>query len=377
MKPAPSSRTGTPTLKTGRAHPHPEPVSGASYSAVELMPGDHHVALLDQRLLPRVERYLMLSSVVQVAEAIRSMMVRGAPAIGVAAGYGMALAAQAETGDRAAFELAMQGAADLLCGTRPTAKNLAWAVGRVMAEVPGIASLAPVDRSKHVAQLARDLHKSEVAACVCIGELGAREVKDGMTVLTHCNAGALATGGYGTALGVIRAAHAAGKKIKVLADETRPLLQGARLTAWELMKDGIPVEVVTDSMVGALMAKRAVDLVVVGADRIAKNGDVANKIGTYGVACLAKMHDVPFVVAAPMSTVDFDCARGEDIPIEQRSEAEVTHFPSAEDVPVAPEGARARNPAFDVTPARLVHAIYTELGAASPVTEATLAKLAR
>jgi methylthioribose-1-phosphate isomerase len=377
MKPAPSSRTGTPTLKTGRAHPHPEPLSGASYSAVELMPGDHHVALLDQRLLPRVERYLMLSSVVQVAEAIRSMMVRGAPAIGVAAGYGMALAAQAETGDRGSFETAMQGAADLLCATRPTAKNLAWAVGRVMTEVPGIAGLAPVDRAKHIAQLARDLHKSEVAACIRIGELGAREVKDGMTVLTHCNAGALATGGYGTALGVIRAAYAAGKRIRVLADETRPLLQGARLTAWELMKDGIPVEVVTDSMVGALMAAKGVDLVVVGADRIAKNGDVANKIGTYGVACLAKMHDVPFVVAAPMSTVDFDCVRGEDIPIEQRSEAEVTHFPSAEDVPVAPEGARARNPAFDVTPARLVHAIYTELGASSPVTETTLAALVR
>jgi methylthioribose-1-phosphate isomerase len=374
MKTAPGS--STPTLKTGRSHPHPEPVSGASYSAVELMPGDHHVALLDQRLLPRVERYLMLASVAQVAEAIRSMMVRGAPAIGVAAGYGMALAALAETGDGATFEASMQAAGDLLCSTRPTAKNLAWAVGRVMAGVPGIAVLAPGERVRRVATLARELHASEVAACRRIGELGAREVKDGMTVLTHCNAGALATGGYGTALGVIRAAHAAGKRMKVLADETRPLLQGARLTAWELMKDGIPVEIVTDGMVGALMAGKAVDLVVVGADRIAKNGDVANKIGTYGVACLAKMHDVPFVVAAPMSTIDFDCARGENIPIEQRSEAEVTHFPAAEgDVPVAPEGARARNPAFDVTPARLVHAIYTERGAATPVTEATLGAL--
>jgi methylthioribose-1-phosphate isomerase len=371
-----TASSSTPTLKTGRSHPHPEPVSGASYSAVELMPGDHHVALLDQRLLPRVERYLMLSSVAQVAEAIRSMMVRGAPAIGVAAGYGMALAALAETGDAGAFEAAMQAAGDLLCSTRPTAKNLAWAVGRVTAEVAGVAGLAPGERVRRVATLARELHASEVAACRRIGELGAREVKDGMTVLTHCNAGALATGGYGTALGVIRAAHAAGKKMKVLADETRPLLQGARLTAWELMKDGIPVEVVTDGMVGALMAGKGVDLVVVGADRIARNGDVANKIGTYGVACLAKMHGVPFVVAAPMSTVDFDCARGEDIPIEQRSEAEVTHFPSAAgDVAVAPEGARARNPAFDVTPARLVHAIYTERGAATPVTEATLGAL--
>jgi methylthioribose-1-phosphate isomerase len=376
MKP-PISQAGIPTLKTGRSHPHPEPISGASYSAVELMPGDMTIALLDQRLLPRVERYLMLSSVAQVAEAIRSMMVRGAPAIGVAAGYGMALAAQGETGDGDAFVRAMKGAGELLCSTRPTAKNLAWAVGRVMAEVPGVAALAPASRAQRVAELARALHVSEVAACRRIGELGAERVKDGMTVLTHCNAGALATGGYGTALGVIRAAHAAGKKLRVLADETRPLLQGARLTAWELMKDGIPVEVVTDSMVGGLMAAKAVDLVVVGADRIARNGDVANKIGTYGVACLAKMHEVPFLVAAPMSTVDFDCARGEDIPIEQRSEAEVTHFPSADgDVPVAPDGARARNPSFDVTPARLVHAIYTERGAAAPVTEVTLTALA-
>jgi len=373
---APSS-AGIPTLKTGRSHPHPEPVSGATYSAVELMPGDQTVALMDQRLLPRVERYVMLSSVAQVAEAIRSMMVRGAPAIGVAAGYGMALAAQAEKGDKDSFVIAMRGAGDLLSATRPTAKNLAWAVERVMVEIPGIAALAPASRAARVAELARALHASEVAACRRIGELGAEHVKDGMTVLTHCNAGALATGGYGTALGVIRAAHAAGKKVRVLADETRPLLQGARLTAWELMKDGIPVEVVTDSMVGALMAGKAVDLVVVGADRIARNGDVANKIGTYGVACLAKMHNVPFFVAAPMSTVDFECARGEDIPIEQRSLTEVTHFPTAEgDVPVAPDGAGARNPAFDVTPARLVGGIFTERGTAAPVTQATLATLA-
>jgi methylthioribose-1-phosphate isomerase len=376
MKPTSSRRSGTPTLKTGRSHPHPEPVSGASYSAVELMPGDMHVALLEQRLLPRVERYLMLSSVAQIAEAIRSMMVRGAPAIGVAAGYGMALAAKAETGDADAFVASMKGAGDLLRATRPTAKNLAWAVDRMMAEVPTLAALVPAERARRAAELARGLHKSEVAACVRIGELGAEALRDGMTVLTHCNAGALATGGYGTALGVVRAAWAAGKKVRVLADETRPLLQGARLTAWELAKDGIPVEIVTDSMVGALMAQKAVDVVVVGADRIARNGDVANKIGTYGVACLATMHEVPLFVAAPMSTVDFDCARGEDIPIEQRSEVEVTHFPTAEgDVPVAPEGARAKNPAFDVTPARLVKAIYTERGAASPVSEVTLGAL--
>jgi methylthioribose-1-phosphate isomerase len=376
MKPTPTSSAAAPTLKTGRANPHPDPLSGAAYSAVELMPGDRHVALLDQRLLPAVERYLILSSVEEVASAIRTMQVRGAPAIGVAAAYGLVLAARAADGDARSFERAMQGASDLLVATRPTAKNLAWALGRLLAEVPAAARLPRSERNQHMAGLARALHRSEVAACRRIGEIGARDLRDGMTVLTHCNAGALATAGYGTALGVVRAAHAAGKKIRVLADETRPLLQGARLTAWELMKDGIPVEVVTDGMVGALMAGKAVDWVVVGADRIARTGDVANKIGTYGVACLARLHDVPFTVAAPMSTVDFDCARGEDIPIEQRSEAEVTHLPAGgAEVAVAPEGARARNPAFDVTPARLVHAIYTELGPVSPVHEASLAAL--
>jgi methylthioribose-1-phosphate isomerase len=365
-----------PTLKTGRSHPHPEPLSGATYSAVELMPGDQRVAMLDQRLLPRLERYEMLGSPGQVADAIRTMMVRGAPAIGVAAAYGLVLAAHEATGDVASFTEAMKHASEVLRATRPTAKNLAWALGRVMAEVPRIASRSPGERREKLAELARDLHRSEVLACKRIGELGGALVKDGMTVLTHCNAGALATAGYGTALGVIRAAHEAGKKIRVLADETRPLLQGSRLTAWELMRDRIPVEIVTDSMVGALMAQKAVDLVVVGADRIAKNGDVANKIGTYGVACLAKLHDVPFVVAAPMSTVDLECARGDLVPIEQRNESEVLSLFTVEgEVAVAPEGGRARNPAFDVTPARLVHAIVTERGIATPVSESSLAAL--
>jgi methylthioribose-1-phosphate isomerase len=366
-----------PTLKTGRSHPHPEPLSGASYSAVELMPGDQRVAMLDQRLLPRLERYEMLGSAAQVAEAIRMMMVRGAPAVGVAAAYALVLAAGEAGGDGASFIEAMQQASEMLRATRPTAKNLAWALGRLMAEVPRVASLPAGERREQIAALARELHRSEVLACKRIGELGAPLVKDGMTVLTHCNAGALATAGYGTALGVLRSAHASGKKIRVLANETRPLLQGSRLTAWELMKDLIPVEIVTDSMVGALMAQGAIQLVVVGADRIAKNGDVANKIGTYGVACLARLHEVPFVVAAPMSTVDFDCARGDRIPIEQRSESEVLHlFTHQGEVAVAPEGARARNPAFDVTPAPLVSAIVTERGVASPVSEASLAVLA-
>jgi methylthioribose-1-phosphate isomerase len=371
-----SGSGGVPTLKTGRAHSHPEPLSGAGYSAVELMPGDKRVLMLDQRLLPRLERYEMLETAAEVADAIRTMKVRGAPAIGIAAAYGLVLAAAEERGDKASFTLAMKTASELLLATRPTAKNLAWALERVMALVPDIADRTPEDRRARAAALAREIHRAEVAACQRIGELGAALVKDGMTVLTHCNAGALATGGYGTALGVVRTAHASKKKVRVLAGETRPLLQGARLTAWELQRDLIPVEIVTDSMVGALMSKKAIDLVVVGADRIAKNGDVANKIGTYGVACLAKMHDVPFVVAAPMSTLDFECARGEKIPIEQRNEREVLYISTAQgDVPVAPEGARARNPSFDVTPARLITAVVTECGVASPVTEESLLAL--
>jgi len=365
-----------PTLKTGYSHSHPKPLSGAAYSAVELMPGDQRVLMLDQRLLPRLERYEWLHSAGEVAQAIRTMMVRGAPAIGIAAGYGLALASSEASGDAASFAAAMRAASELLLATRPTAKNLAWAIERVMARLPEIEGRAPEERRARVAALAREIHTSEVAACRRIGELGSAFAKYGGTVLTHCNAGALATGGYGTALGVIRALHASSERVRVLAAETRPLLQGARLTAWELQKDLIPVEIVTDSMVGALMAGKAIDWVIVGADRIAKNGDVANKIGTYGIACLAKLHDVPFVVVAPMSTVDFECPSGESIPIERRSEREVLFLSTAQgDVEVAPEGARARNPSFDVTPAHLITAIVTERGVASPVTEASLGAL--
>jgi methylthioribose-1-phosphate isomerase len=345
--------------------PHPEPLSGASYSAVELLPGDREVVMLDQRALPREERYLHLRSVEEIADAIERLVVRGAPAIGIAAAYGVVLAA---------VEGRVEGEArERLRRTRPTAVNLAWALER-MARVEG-EGLRGSDRVARLAAEARAIHREDVAACRAMGAIGAARIPDGATVLTHCNAGALATGGYGTALGVFRAARESGKRVRVIACETRPVLQGARLTAWELARDGFDVTLVTDSMVASLLRgrDRRVDAVVVGADRIARSGDVANKIGTYGVACLAHAHDVPFYVAAPWSTVDLACANGDDIPIERRNEREVL---SLGDVPIAPEGVRADNPAFDVTPARLVRAIFTERGEASPAAEATLRKLA-
>jgi methylthioribose-1-phosphate isomerase len=371
-----------PTVKTGQAHAHPDPISRSGYSALELMPDDRTVVLLDQRLLPRQEKYEILSNVSQMADAIVRMQVRGAPALGIAAAYGLVLAAAAaDDVDSAQFETVMRAADDRLRTTRPTAKNLAWALDRIMAEVPAIATLEPRRRLARVADLARDVHEAEVAACELLSQLGARLVPEGATILTYCNAGALATGGYGTALGVVRAAQAAGKNVKVIACETRPLLQGARLTAWELVRQAVPVEVITDAAAGALFAANAIDLVVVGADRIARNGDVANKVGTYTIACLAQMHGVPFDVAAPWSTVDLDCADGSRIPIERRPDAEVTHFGASaglaegETLLVA-EGAKVQNPAFDVTPARLVRAIHTERGTIRPVDSAGIASLA-
>ena len=364
-----------PTLKTGHAHTHPDPISGAKYSAVELMPADRAVLLLDQRLLPRIERYELLTTVDQIADAIAKLMVRGAPAIGIAAAYGMVLAAGIEA-DAAGFARAIEGAASRLRATRPTAVNLAWAIARMQRAAAEIASASRADRVARLAAEARAIHREDVDACKKIGALGAERVPDGATILTHCNAGALATGGYGTALGVVRAAHAAGKKVRVYAAETRPVLQGARLTAWELHRDGIPVTLVTDSMVASLMGKRAIDLAIVGADRVARNGDVANKIGTYGVACLAQMHGVPLDVAAPWSTVDLACPDGAAIPIEERDPREVLSIGAApNDAPIAPEGVGAYNPAFDVTPARLIRAIYTERGAANPPSEHSLASL--
>jgi methylthioribose-1-phosphate isomerase len=370
--------TYIPTLRTGRAHPHPEPISGANYSAVELMPADQSVVMLDQRKLPRMEKYEFMSRVEQVADAVSTLMVRGAPAIGIAVAYGLVLGAVACDGNKDAFLAHMQLTDGIFRRTRPTAVNLSWALERMRTVVVRVADQSPKERVAALGAEARAIHTGQVEACKKMGQLGAANVPDNATILTHCNAGALATGGYGSALGVSRAAKEAGKRIRVIATETRPLLQGARLTAWELHKDNIAVEIVTDSMVGQLFAAKKIDLVVVGADRIARNGDVANKIGTYGIACLAHMHGVPMDVAAPFSTVDMSCPDGANIPIEKRSEREVTHiFTGDAEIQIAPDGVGAYNPAFDVTPARLIRAIYTGRGVASPVTPEELAKLSK
>jgi methylthioribose-1-phosphate isomerase len=366
---------GVPTLRTGQAHPHPQPIGGGAYSAVELMPG-YRVVLLDQRKLPTIERYEYFTRADEVAQAIRDMVVRGAPAIGITAAYGMVSAALAARGDAPEFLEAMRTAANVLAGARPTAVNLVWAVERMLKHAETVAGLTFMPRTEKMAEEARAIHRGEVAACRAIGALGAELVPDGATILTHCNAGALATGGYGTALGVIRAAREAGKKVRVIACETRPYLQGARLTAWELAKDQIHVEVIADSMAAHFMARKEVSLVVVGADRIAQSGDVANKIGTYALACIAHAHGVPFYVAAPWSTVDLACPSGDRIPLEERSEEELSRFSlyDGSSVQLVPDGVRVRNPAFDVTPARLISAIITERGLVKPVSAENLAR---
>ncbi|WP_437816588.1 S-methyl-5-thioribose-1-phosphate isomerase [Sorangium sp. So ce1078] len=337
-----------------------EAISGADYSAVELAQSDDRVFLLEQRELPERERYLTLTDAASVAEAIRTMAVRGAPAIGIAAAYGMALAARAARGEGATGYLAaMRAAAGQLDSSRPTAVNLGWAVRRALAEALQHAGRRGEERARELVALAREIHREDVAACHQMGRAGAARLPESGTVLTHCNAGALATGGYGTALGVIRAAIAEGKNIRVLACETRPYLQGARLTAWELQRDGIPVEVISDSMAAWFMQKGEIGAVVVGADRIARNGDVANKIGTYGLACLARHHGVPFYVAAPWSTIDLATDTGTSIPIEERSRDELAVVGGRR---VIPPGVPVRHPAFDVTPAELVTAIFTERG---------------
>ncbi|HEU4580503.1 MAG TPA: S-methyl-5-thioribose-1-phosphate isomerase [Polyangiaceae bacterium] len=354
------------------ALPHPEPLSGESYSAVELAPGDDEVILLDQRRLPGEEIYFRLTRVEQVADAIRDMVVRGAPAIGITAAYGLVIAAA-----RAEALTALEAAAQLLRVTRPTAVNLAWALDRMLARAR---VTPPSELRAALAAEARAIHREDVAACRRMGALGAEHVPDGATILTHCNAGALATGGYGTALGVIRAARDAGKRVRVLADETRPYLQGARLTAWELHKSGIPVEVLCDGASGYWFGRGEITLSVVGADRIAANGDVANKIGTYTVACLSLLHARPFYVAAPWSTVDLACEKGARIPIEFRAASEITDVPFADAPPAeeasragegrprrwVPEGVGVLNPAFDVTPAAYVTRIFTERGVFAP-----------
>ncbi len=311
--------------------------------------------LLDQRLLPGKEVWLELETPEQVAAAIRDMAVRGAPAIGAAAAYGMALAGSGGE--------SFAKAARLIRAARPTARDLFAAVERmerVFRAEPGLTGPALAER---LVREAEALSEEGIEACRAIGRHGARLLSSGATVLTHCNAGALATSGYGTALGVIRGAVEDGKKIRVLADETRPFLQGARLTAWELQRDGIPVEIITDGMAGHFLSRGEVSAVIVGADRIAANGDTANKIGTYSLAVLAKENGVPFYVAAPMTTLDPSIADGAGIPIEERSSGEVT---SIGGVAVAPAGVSARHPAFDVTPARYISAIVTEKGVHRP-----------
>ena len=300
------------------------------------------LSLLDQRLLPREETWIECRTASEVADAIRTMVVRGAPAIGVAAAYGMAMARIA--GD----DLAV--AANVLKAARPTAVNLAWAVDRMLR---ANGELAEAER----------IHREDVEANQSMGRHGAALLGQQATVLTHCNAGALATAGYGTALGVIRAAVESGRRVAVFADETRPYLQGARLTAWELLRDGIDVTLITDNMSGHFFQQGKFDAVIVGADRIAANGDAANKIGTYTVAVLANAHGVPFYIAAPVSTIDPACPSGAEIPIEERSAEEVTEVFGAR---VAPEGVQVRHPAFDVTPARLITAIITERGVLRP-----------
>ena len=325
------------------------------------------VVMIDQTQLPRQERYVTCTSYVQVAEAIQSMVIRGAPAIGVAAAMGIALGMQ-ESSDTAAFDRICE----TLARTRPTAVNLFWAIDRMRRRYAELQGRPLVELRKELIAEAQQIRLEDIAINESIGRNGAPLIPDGKTVLTHCNAGALATAGYGTALGVIRAAVASGKKIDVLADETRPFLQGARLTVWELQRDHIPATLITDNMAGHFLHSGRIGCVVVGADRIAANGDVANKIGTYSVAVLAKENGVPFYVAAPISTLDLSLASGEQIPIEQRPAAEVTHL---QGIPVAPQGTVVENPAFDVTPHRYVTAIVTERGVARPPFTESLRKL--
>src|SRR2546430_5372673 len=320
------------------------------------------VVMIDQRKLPAEEIYVRCTTAAEVARAIKTMVIRGAPAIGVAAAYGIALGMRksAATGTQK-FAAEFYKMCELMAATRPTAVNLFWAIDRMKRSfAEGANAGESVDQIKdRLDHEAEAVHDEDVANCRAMGAHGASVVPQDARILTHCNAGALATAGYGTALGVIRGAVEAGKHVSVFADETRPFLQGARLTAWELVRDGIETTVITDSMAGALMPQGRINFVVVGADRIAANGDTANKIGTYGVAVLAREHDIPFYVAAPLSTIDLNTPDGSRIPIEERSAKEVTHVGGAQ---LAPDGALVWNPAFDVTPHHLIAGIITERG---------------
>ena len=318
---------------------------------------DGRLRILDQSKLPHQQVMIDLDSYREVVLAIEEMKVRGAPAIGVAAAYGIALAAQnIETANKDEFLAQLSQIMQAFAASRPTAVNLFRAINRMQEAIIG--NSVPEIR-KALVDEAEKIHREEVEATSRLSKLGAELIKDGYTVLTHCNAGQLATAGYGTALGVIKAAKEQGKKLSVLATETRPLLQGARLTVWELKQQNIPVTLITDSMAGYFMHRNQVDCVIVGADRIAANGDVANKIGTYTMAVLANENKIPFYVAAPTSTIDLSLSSGDEIPIEERNPEEVTHI---QGVPIAPEGTKAANPAFDVTPHNYVAAIITERG---------------
>ncbi len=318
----------------------------------------NRVRILDQTKLPLEVAYIETDDYLEVASAIKELKVRGAPAIGVAGGYAIALGALAiRANDRKAFLQDYETISRTIAGTRPTARNLFFAVERM--NVAAASGTDPEEIRKRLVKEAEVIHRTESKATEDLSHYGAELIQDGWTVLTHCNAGPLATTGYGTALGVIIRAHEQGKRVSVYADETRPLLQGARLTTWELQQAGVPVTLITDNMAGYLMNKGKINCVVTGADRIAANGDTANKIGTYSVAVLAKENGVPFYIAAPTTTIDVSLATGEDIPIEQRNPDEVTRFGG---VQTAPDGIRVENPAFDVTPNRYIAAIITEHG---------------
>jgi methylthioribose-1-phosphate isomerase len=321
----------------------------------------HALALIDQRKLPHAFEYVRCTSAADTAVAIRDMVVRGAPAIGCAAAFGVALeakrlVARAQGDD---YHRVLAHGFDVLRASRPTAVNLFWALDRMQAVVTAHAAVAPESVTAALEAEAVAIHREDLATCLAIGRHGAELIPDGARVMTHCNAGALATAGHGTALGVIRSARDAGRRVTVIANETRPYLQGARLTAWEMVQEAIPVTLVTDNMAGHLMQTGRVDVIVVGADRIAANGDTANKIGTYTLAVLAARHRVPFYVAAPVSTIDASIATGAEIPIEERPASEVTGF---RELQWAPAGVEVANPAFDVTPAALVTGIVTERG---------------
>ncbi len=334
---------------------------------------NNRLYLLDQTIIPEKEVYIECKTYQDAARAIKQLVVRGAPAVGITAAMGIAVGAQAiaDRGPRH-FLAQFDKICEHMAATRPTAVNLFWAIERMKGVVNNEGNLSVSVLKKRLQDEARKILEEDIEGNRRIGEFGHHFFWDGCTVLTHCNAGALATGGYGTALGVVRAAHEHNKRIRVIADETRPFLQGARLTAWELKKDGIPVTVITDNMAGAMMQHGQIDAVIVGADRIAANGDVANKIGTYSVALLAKTHKVPFYVAAPVSTIDFTAKTGKEIPIEKRSDKEITHIGGKR---IVPRGVSVWHPAFDVTPNAYLSAIITDRGVAARPYRRNLKKL--